>query len=85
MAAYPRILVVDDEADLRELFEITLIKMGLDVDTAESLAAAREHLRQAEYAMVITDMRLPEPYKGKGIRYSGEYVRRKAGKTGATK
>jgi large subunit ribosomal protein L6 len=26
----------------------------------------------------------PEPYKGKGIRYAGEYVRRKAGKTGAT-
>jgi large subunit ribosomal protein L6 len=26
----------------------------------------------------------PEPYKGKGIRYVGEYVRRKAGKTGAT-
>jgi large subunit ribosomal protein L6 len=26
----------------------------------------------------------PEPYKGKGIRYAGEYVKRKAGKTGAT-
>ena len=37
----PRILVVDDEADLRELLEITLLKMGLDVDCAESLAVSR--------------------------------------------
>ena len=34
----PRILVVDDEADLRELLEITLLKMGLDVDSAATLA-----------------------------------------------
>jgi large subunit ribosomal protein L6 len=31
----------------------------------------------------IRGFRKPEPYKGKGVRYSGEYVRRKAGKTGA--
>lgn len=34
------------------------------------------------YAAVIRDWRRPEPYKGKGIRYSNEVVRRKAGKTG---
>jgi len=34
-------------------------------------------------ASKIRGFRKPEPYKGKGIRYSGEYVRRKAGKTGA--
>ncbi len=34
------------------------------------------------YAAVIRDWRKPEPYKGKGIRYVGEYVRRKEGKTG---
>jgi large subunit ribosomal protein L6 len=33
-------------------------------------------------AAKIRDVRPPEPYKGKGIRYSGEFVRRKAGKTG---
>ncbi len=32
-------------------------------------------------AAVIRSFRPPEPYKGKGIRYRGEYVRRKAGKT----
>jgi large subunit ribosomal protein L6 len=35
-----------------------------------------------EVAARIRRVRPPEPYKGKGIRYSGEYVRRKAGKAG---
>ncbi|SHK35890.1 50S ribosomal protein L6 [Paramaledivibacter caminithermalis] len=34
------------------------------------------------YAAKIRDLRPPEPYKGKGIRYDGEYVRRKEGKAG---
>lgn len=34
------------------------------------------------YAAIIRDWRRPEPYKGKGIKYSDEIVRRKAGKTG---
>ena len=33
------------------------------------------------YAAVIRDWRKPEPYKGKGIKYEGEHIRRKAGKT----
>jgi large subunit ribosomal protein L6 len=36
-----------------------------------------------EVAANIRKLRKPEPYKGKGIRYEGEYVRRKAGKAGA--
>ena len=35
-----------------------------------------------QMAAVIRSKRPPEPYKGKGIRYSGEYVRRKEGKAG---
>lgn len=35
-----------------------------------------------QVAAVIRSKRKPEPYKGKGIRYEGEYVRRKEGKTG---
>jgi large subunit ribosomal protein L6 len=38
-----------------------------------------------EEAARIRGTRPPEPYKGKGIRYQGEYVRRKAGKTGKAK
>ncbi len=55
-----RILVIDDEAHLRELLEITLIKMGLQVDTAESLEAARRYLAKHHYSLVLTDMRLPD-------------------------
>ncbi|MES2016578.1 MAG: sigma-54 dependent transcriptional regulator [Pseudomonadota bacterium] len=58
--ASPRILVVDDEADLRELLEITLVRMGLDVDSAATLAQARAYLAQFDYALVLTDMRLPD-------------------------
>lgn len=36
-----------------------------------------------QVAAKIRDLRPPEPYKGKGIRYSDEVIRRKAGKTGA--
>ena len=39
--------------------------------------------RVGEFAAKIRAVKTPEPYKGKGIRYVDEYVRRKAGKTGA--
>jgi len=68
----PRILVVDDEADLRELLEITLVKMGLDVDSASTVREARALLGQHPYALVLTDMRLPD---GTGL----ELVREVAG------
>ena len=35
-------------------------------------------------AAKIRSFRPPEPYKGKGIKYAGEYIRRKAGKAAAT-
>ncbi len=38
-----------------------------------------------QFAAEVREKRPPEPYKGKGIRYAGEYVRRKEGKTGAKK
>jgi two-component system response regulator PilR (NtrC family) len=68
----PRILVIDDEADLRELLEITLVKMGLDVDSASTVREARSLLGEHDYALVLTDMRLPD---GTGL----ELVREVAG------
>jgi two-component system response regulator PilR (NtrC family) len=56
----PRVLVLDDEADLRELLEITLLKMGLDVDSAATLREARALFDERDYALVLTDMRLPD-------------------------
>lgn len=67
----PRILVVDDEADLRELLEMTFIKMGLDTDCVEDLTTARSQLKQQDYALVLTDMRLPD---GLGIELVKEVV-----------
>ncbi len=56
-----RALVVDDEPDLRELLDMTLTRMGLDVDTAEDLSSARRLLaNDTDYAFCLTDMRLPD-------------------------
>ena len=59
-SASARVLVIDDEAHLRELLEITLIKMGLDVDSAETLEVARRYLGKHSYSLILTDMRLPD-------------------------
>ncbi len=55
-----RVLVVDDEANLRELLELTLVGMGLDVDVAATLAQARQLVGEQRYALCLTDMRLPD-------------------------
>jgi two-component system response regulator PilR (NtrC family) len=60
----PTVLVVDDESDLRELLTLTLGRLGLDVDAADSVGAARELLARHRYALCLTDMRLPD---GTGI------------------
>ncbi|SDD80221.1 two component, sigma54 specific, transcriptional regulator, Fis family [Cupriavidus sp. YR651] len=52
------ILVIDDEADLRELLDISLRRMGHDVVMAGSLAEARLRLAERRYCLVLTDMRL---------------------------
>ena len=59
-ARVPAVLVVDDEADLRELLGLTITRLGLEVDTAESLEQAREYLRTRSYRLCLTDMRLPD-------------------------
>jgi two-component system response regulator PilR (NtrC family) len=55
-----RILVVDDEPDLRTLYELTLLREGYRVETAESLADAFAQLKEHHFDVVITDMRLPD-------------------------
>ena len=60
IATPPRLLVVDDEPDLRTLYELTLLREGYEIDSAGSVADALEHLQAQAYAAVITDMRLPD-------------------------
>ncbi len=64
MATSPRILLVDDEPDLLDLMELTLVKMGLETDRAASVAEARTRLGQAHYDLCLTDMRLGD---GEGL------------------
>lgn len=56
----PRVLIVDDEADIRELLDMTLARMGLDCDCAASVAEARQLLRENSYQLCLTDMRMPD-------------------------
>ena len=58
--AKPHILVVDDEPDLRTLYELTLLREGYHVDVAETLTDAWKHLQEHRYEVLITDMRLPD-------------------------
>ncbi len=58
--ARSKILVVDDEPDLRTLYELALLREGYLVDAAGSLAEARTQVEHSGYAVVITDMRLPD-------------------------
>ena len=60
MTAPFSLLVVDDEPDLRTLYELTLLREGYDVYSAGSLQEAWERLSERGYNAVITDMRLPD-------------------------
>ncbi|WP_457281064.1 sigma-54-dependent transcriptional regulator [Polaromonas sp. P5_D5] len=55
-----RILVIDDEPDLRTLYELTLLREGYRVEAAGDLLQAREQLKAHHFDAVITDMRLPD-------------------------
>lgn len=64
------VLVVDDEADIRDLMEITLMKMGLSVYTAADVASAKQQLDSRRFSLVLTDMRMPD---GSGLEVV-EYI-----------
>jgi two-component system response regulator PilR (NtrC family) len=53
-------LVIDDERDIRELLTLTLGRMDLIVETAATVAEARQRLAERRYALCFTDMRLPD-------------------------
>ncbi|MFZ2309013.1 MAG: sigma-54 dependent transcriptional regulator [Rhodoferax sp.] len=55
-----QILVIDDEPDLRTLYELTLLREGYRVDTAGSVQEAMHAINTQRFDVVITDMRLPD-------------------------
>lgn len=62
--ASQRVLIVDDEPDIRELLDITLSRMGLDTYSAANLGEAQSLLLEVSPDLCLTDMKLPD---GNGI------------------
>ncbi len=56
----PRILIVDDDADVLELIELALAGQGYDVDSVESGRAALEQLAQHTYDLIVCDLHMPD-------------------------
>jgi two-component system response regulator PilR (NtrC family) len=69
------VLVVDDEPDLRTLYELTLLREGHAVVAAPDLTQAREWLAQRRFDVLITDMRLPDGLGLELLRELGEQQR----------
>lgn len=67
-----RVLIVDDEPDIRELLEITLSRMNLQTTPAGDLATARRLLAESGFDFCLTDMRLPD---GSGLELIEEIQR----------
>ncbi len=60
MSPRQKILIVDDEPDIRELLEITLGRMKLDTQSARNVGEARDKLARDSFDLCLTDMRLPD-------------------------
>lgn len=60
----PTALIIDDEPDIRELLEITLARMGIEVETAADVTTAKRLLETNPPQLCLTDMNLPD---GNGI------------------
>ncbi len=60
-----RVLLVDDERDILDMLEMAIRKMGLEVDTADTVQGALKKLQAQNYHLCLTDMRLPD---GEGLQ-----------------
>ena len=54
------VLIIDDEADIRELLVLTLMRMGIEATTAQGCEEAITRLKERAYDLCLTDMRLPD-------------------------
>ncbi len=68
-----RVLVIDDEADIRELIDLTLVRMGLATECVGSVAEARAALDGDAFQLCLTDMRLPDGDGLEIVRYITEH------------
>lgn len=56
----PRILIIDDEVNIRKMLSILLKKKGYFIDVAPNGAVGIELIRQQEYDLVLTDLKMPK-------------------------
>ncbi len=68
-----QVLVVDDEADIRELIELTLMRMGLATICAGSVSEAKAALNSEAFQLCLTDMRLPDGDGLEIVRHISEH------------
>ena len=59
-ASTPTVLIVDDEPDIIELLELTLARMGMNVESATCINDAKAKLESFNFQVCLTDMRLPD-------------------------
>jgi len=55
-----KVLILDDEPDIRELLELTLVKMGLQTTALGTIREAKERVKAEHFDLCLTDMRLPD-------------------------
>ena len=69
----------------REIIDASLLELVdnvVDIKRVTKVVKGIDKEKVGQYAAEIRDKRRPEPYKGKGIKYADEVIRRKVGKTG---
>jgi len=69
------VLIVDDEEDILELIELTLLRMGLEVVRAMTVADAIEKVKTGHFDLCLTDMRLPDGEGLQVVEFASQHVR----------
>ncbi len=72
-ARHGTVLVIDDEADIRELLELSLVRMGLAVECVGSVGEAKALLQERQFDLCLTDMRLPDGDGIEVVRHIGAH------------
>lgn len=73
MSDAQKVLVIDDEPDIRELLEITLMRMGVESCSAHDVHSAIAAIKEQDVDLILTDMRLPDGNGLDVVRYVNEF------------
>jgi two-component system, NtrC family, response regulator PilR len=71
----PSVLVIDDEPDLRTLYELSLTREGYEVVTADTVAQSLSALQERSFHAVISDMQLPDGLGLEVLKFLGRHQR----------